>query len=320
MKVSFCIPTKNFGPYIQQCLQSIFDQSLDQNDFEIVILDSGSTDNTAQIISNFQEKYSNINYIYEEKAEGIDKAIIKVVSHAKAPYCWLLSADDAFSAGALAKILSIVQLDYDVILCNRFWCNKELDILKTEHWRNNVIKDEFLSFSNSTDIKHYLDTSRSLGALFSFMSCIGFKKSVWDSLDLDISYIGTNYAHVPRLLEIGKSAKGLAYLADPLVLCRSGNDSFRSDGLLGRMLIDIRAYRRFALELFPDNSLIQNGFYRVLRIEHKYLRWIKAFLLSSSSSHKEEALSLLKDVGYHHLFCKILTILARLQFFQEVQE
>lgn len=320
MQLSICIPTKNFGPYIQQCLQSIFDQSKNLNDFEIVILDSGSTDNTAQIISNFQDKYSNINYIYEEKAEGIDKAIIKVISHAKAPYCWLLSADDAFSAGALNKILSIVQLDYNIILCNRFWCNKELEILKTEHWRHNILKDEFFSFSNPIDIKHYLDTSRSLGALFSFMSCIGFKKSVWDSIDLDISYVGTNYAHVPRLLEIGKSPKGIAYISDPLVLCRSGNDSFRSDGLLGRMLIDIRAYRRFAQNLFPNNSLIQDGFYRVLRIEHKYLRWIKAFLLSSSSSHKEEALTLLKDVGYYRLFYKTLSILGKLPFFQEGQK
>lgn len=310
MRLSICIPTKNFGAYIAKTLDSVLNQNIDG--IQIVILDSGSTDNTKDIVTAYQAKHPNIDYHYEDKAEGIDKAIAKVISLADAPYCWLLSADDALTPNALKEILTVIDTSPNVILCNRLWCDKELNVIRPEHWRTDTNNTQSISFADTNALTYYLDTSKSIGALFSFMSCIGLKKSAWYNAQLPSDYTGTNYAHVPKLLEMSKVDGGLTYINTPLILCRSGNDSFRTDGLLGRMLIDLRAYYRFGQDLFPQNPTIQTAFYKVMMREHGYKRWVKAFLLSSSPEQKDTAVKLLQSFGYHTMFCKFLSLLNRL--------
>lgn len=61
--VSICIPTYNRAPYLKKCLDSLVCQTEFLNgDVEIVISDNASTDNTADIVYNYQKKYKNIQY------------------------------------------------------------------------------------------------------------------------------------------------------------------------------------------------------------------------------------------------------------------
>ena len=52
MKVSIIIPTYNGGPRISQVLSALEKQSI-HSDFEIIVVDDGSTDNTSEIVSGF---------------------------------------------------------------------------------------------------------------------------------------------------------------------------------------------------------------------------------------------------------------------------
>ena len=53
MKTTIFIPTKNAGPSFENVLRAIFKQK--EKDFEILIIDSGSTDQTLEIIKKFQK-------------------------------------------------------------------------------------------------------------------------------------------------------------------------------------------------------------------------------------------------------------------------
>ncbi|RKD27580.1 Glycosyl transferase family 2 [Caminicella sporogenes DSM 14501] len=90
-KVSVIIPTYNYEKFIHNAIDSILNQTF--KDYEIIIVDDGSTDNTAEII----KKYNNekISYFYKEN-RGPAAARNLGIKKAKGDYICFLDADDAF--------------------------------------------------------------------------------------------------------------------------------------------------------------------------------------------------------------------------------
>lgn len=63
--ISIVVPVYNVEEYIQEFLESVFSQSY--KNFEIILVNDGSTDLSEEIILRYQKKYSNIIYIYIKK-------------------------------------------------------------------------------------------------------------------------------------------------------------------------------------------------------------------------------------------------------------
>src|SRR5436189_130716 len=103
MQLSICIPTYNFGKFIGQTLDSILPQVC--SGVEVIVLDGGSIDDTADIVSIRRREYPMLTYHHQDFRGGIDRDIEKVVSLAQGQYCWLFSADDIMLPGAVDKIL-----------------------------------------------------------------------------------------------------------------------------------------------------------------------------------------------------------------------
>jgi abequosyltransferase len=55
IRLSICIPTYNFGEFIGETLKSVTDQA--RNGVEIIVVDGASTDNTAEIVRDFQRRF-----------------------------------------------------------------------------------------------------------------------------------------------------------------------------------------------------------------------------------------------------------------------
>jgi glycosyltransferase involved in cell wall biosynthesis len=93
-KISVCVITYNHEKYIRQCLQSIVDQETDF-DFEVIVGDDFSTDNTRLIIQEFAEKYPDlIKPIFREKNIGGSKNIFEVHKAAIGEYIAHIDGDD----------------------------------------------------------------------------------------------------------------------------------------------------------------------------------------------------------------------------------
>ena len=65
MKLSIIIPVCNVEQYIGPCLESIYRQGLSDKDFEVIVVNDGSTDNSMKVVEEIQERHKNILIIEE---------------------------------------------------------------------------------------------------------------------------------------------------------------------------------------------------------------------------------------------------------------
>jgi len=98
--ISICMPAYNTGKYIQSALESVLSQSF--SDYEIVIVDDGSTDDTADIIRSVQASTTqSIRYYYQENV-GIPKTHNRLIQLAKGQFCLWFDSDDILCKDVLS--------------------------------------------------------------------------------------------------------------------------------------------------------------------------------------------------------------------------
>ena len=104
-KVSICIPNYNYGKYIGQTIQSILNQTY--TDFELIIVDDASTDNSLEVIDSFKD--SRINVYENEKNMGMTANWNRCVDLATGDYITIFHSDDIYHKKIIeyeAKLLS----------------------------------------------------------------------------------------------------------------------------------------------------------------------------------------------------------------------
>lgn len=102
MKVSVCIVTYNHQDYISECIKSVLEQVVDF-DFEIIVAQDCSTDNTGKIVREFKNKHSDIITVIDRKVNvGVMQNYEDVFKLAKGEYISFLDGDDYMLPDKLA--------------------------------------------------------------------------------------------------------------------------------------------------------------------------------------------------------------------------
>lgn len=118
-KYTFLVPTWNRSGSIEKCLDSIFSQTI--KDFEVIVLDDKSEDNTLEIL---EEKYKGkIKLIKHKKNMGISVSRNDLVKEVKTKYFTFVDSDDYVDKRLLEKCEEYLKKDVD-LLC---FCYKEED-------------------------------------------------------------------------------------------------------------------------------------------------------------------------------------------------
>lgn len=99
-KVSVIIPVYNTGDYLRETLDSICSQTLEE--LEIILLDDGSTDNSARIMKEYAKHDSRIQY-HRQPNQGLSVARNQAMKHATGKYIYFMDSDDILDKNALQQ-------------------------------------------------------------------------------------------------------------------------------------------------------------------------------------------------------------------------
>ena len=100
VKVSIIIPVYNTGAYLEETLKCLIGQTL--SDIEILVVDDGSTDNSADIVKRMQASDSRISYFYQTN-QGQSAARNHALKYASGQYIYFMDSDDIIDTDALRQ-------------------------------------------------------------------------------------------------------------------------------------------------------------------------------------------------------------------------
>ncbi len=101
VKYSFIVPVYNTSKYLKKCFDSLVNQTF--KDFEIIVVNDGSTDNSESIISRYEKKYDNIKVI-NQKNQGLSMTRNNGVKEASGKYLIFIDSDDYVEKSLLKEI------------------------------------------------------------------------------------------------------------------------------------------------------------------------------------------------------------------------
>ena len=158
--VSVVVPLYNQADYIEENIESLSKQSL--KNFEVIVVNDGSSDNSLEIINNLKEKYTTLDIkIINQKNCGLSCARNRGISEAKSKYILPLDADDKLSFDALEKYFNAINAD------------KSIDIV--------IADTQSFAEANWVSEKH-LANLKLLPYENKFNYCGLFKKTVWEEI------------------------------------------------------------------------------------------------------------------------------------------
>ena len=228
-KVSVVIPNYNHARYLEQRIESVLEQSF--IDFEVIILDDHSTDNSREIIDKYAAHAKVAAVIINEKNSGTPfKQWQRGLNLARGEWIWLAESDDYADRHFLEKMIAAIGGNAAVGLA---YCD------------SHIVSQNVVSVETFADIKnkrfktsrwHHNYENRGVDEMENYMlpggtinntSAVLFKRDIFQQanpFDIDLRYIGDKYAFVKVLAHAD-----VVYVSEPLNYFRDPFNSKHAD-------------------------------------------------------------------------------------------
>lgn len=114
-KVSVIIPVYNSEKYIERCIESVLNQTF-QN-FELIVINDGSKDNSQEILEGYKEKYANKIMLINQENMGVSKTRNKAIKIANGEYIVFIDNDDYIDNDYIeTHIQNIEEVNADIVM------------------------------------------------------------------------------------------------------------------------------------------------------------------------------------------------------------
>ena len=145
--ISVIVPVFNVSEYLEQCLESIINQSY--RNLEIIIVDDGSTDDSGVICDHYAQKDDRIHVIHSDN-KGAANARNQALDLATGEYLAFVDSDDYLEIDAYEYMQKLL-VDYqaDMIQCS-------FRDIHADHTRDRIMIDSFREFSTDEYIERYV--------------------------------------------------------------------------------------------------------------------------------------------------------------------
>jgi len=265
-KVSVVVPVYNVYDYIDKCLWSLVNQTLD--DIEIVVVNDGSPDNSQEIIDKYKEKYPNKVKSFIKKNGGLSDARNFGILKCTGEYIGFVDSDDYVEQDMFEKMYNKAKNgNFDVVVCdvNYVYPNKTVKVssnLKTDITDSLKLKDSMINIYPAAWNKIYRRE---------IISDVQFKKDVWYE---DVEFL---YRLFPFINSIG--VLDLAFV-----------NYVQRDGAITKTF-DKRLYHYIdnwngIVDFYKENNFYDEYF---LQLEYCYVRYLYAtFIIQATNFDKKE--------------------------------
>lgn len=165
-RVSVIVPNYNHAPYLRKRLDSVYSQTY--TDFEVILLDDCSSDNSRDILASYKEEKPNTIFVPNESNSGsVFRQWEKGVSLARGEYIWIAESDDFASPDFLKQLVTVMDEHPEVGLAySQSWLVDSQDVvsgdascwtndLDSQRWSQSFINDgrdeivRFLIYKNT---------------------------------------------------------------------------------------------------------------------------------------------------------------------------
>jgi len=256
-RVTVIVPNYNHARFLRRRLQSIFDQTF--QDWELVLLDDASTDNSREVLSEFAGD-SRVRTAFNAVNSGnVFKQWNKGVRMARTPYVWLAESDDAADPRLLASLVGVLDAHPNVGLayCQSMRIDEQGAVteslaqwtadLDPEHWTQDFIN------SGLDECQRYLARRGTIPNA----SAVVFRREVYDRIggaDESFQLCGDFVTWVRMLI-----VSDVAFVAAPMNYYRS-HAATQRNALLNTVRLLAEQYRvlQFVVrEVHPEPAIVQ---------------------------------------------------------------
>lgn len=131
-KISVIVPVYNVEDLLPKCLDSLVNQTFD--DYEVIVVNDGSPDNSQDIIDEYQKKYSNIIKPLKKENGGLSSARNYGLKYAQGEFVLYVDSDDWVSNDMLEKMYTAaMRNNSDIVVCRSYMvCDNDLEEMDKE--------------------------------------------------------------------------------------------------------------------------------------------------------------------------------------------
>ena len=188
-KLSIIVPVYNVEKYVRSCIESIFKQGLDEDRFEVIIVNDGTKDRSMEVIEDIIAAHTNITVINQENL-GLSVARNNGIAAAKGEYILMPDSDDLLIENSLMPLLEkALETKVDLVVADF--------LTMTDEEIDNFYKEDFqqpeLQFKRIVGEQIYLDV---LNPYHCYVWRTLYKREFLVTKDL-IFYPGIRYQDIP---------------------------------------------------------------------------------------------------------------------------
>ena len=158
MRLSIIVPVYNVEKYIERCLRSLLDQDIPKSDYEIIVVDDGTPDRSADIAQSFAKENDNIIVVHRKNG-GLSAARNTGLEYVHGQYVFFVDSDDYIEPNVLSSLLiSAESRNLDLLAFST--CRRRKDNgINWLHTFNDFIKDDKVDDGITLVRKGFLPTS-----------------------------------------------------------------------------------------------------------------------------------------------------------------
>ena len=273
-KVSIVVPVYNVEKYLQRCVDSILEQTL--QDIEIILVDDGSQDDSGQLCDAYAEKDSRIVVVHKENG-GLSSARNAGIDIATSPYIGFVDSDDYIDKQMFEKLFNwITDNDADIAMCELCHCYED----KTIKRRTNK---EFGIVNTEQAIRLVMEGNKATVSAVNKL----YKISIFDKVRYPVGKL-TEDAFV--IVEVLMQAQKVVYSTEELYYYVHRKNSITTSGFKKKDMNVLEAYSK-------NKKLIQQYYPALLDVAEMRYMWAHFYVLDKMMlSKKVEAKDIQKKI------------------------